>query len=640
MIFISFNSVSYQYIDISKAMDGRYIVSKLVDEKWQFENDILFNSTVVLPTYVSYNGIILKTQCYPDDISCDKNAVAMNQILRTFLNVSLGQLIKFEEVKQNDTFERCGKAIVQVEYIKKQQKDAIVFDEDFMIELLHSRLCDKYFYDDMTFLLKDKDNDNGYRVKILSGTGIFNDETDVQFIQDKLPIQIVNSKRTQQLFRKSINLMDLGIGGLNEQFETIFRKAFASRMLPKKVREELGINHVRGMLLYGPPGTGKTKIARELGKLLNCSEPKVVNGPSLLNKYVGSSEENVRKLFADAISDNKAGVEGLHLIICDEFDAVARKRGLRNDGTGTGDQVVNQFLTMIDGVDALDNILLICMTNRKDIIDEALLRPGRLEVQIEISLPDEKGRVEILKIYTRGMMTNGRLSADVDVSELARKTVNMTGAELEGLVRTATSYAISREISLDTHDQNPVINPIVCMNDFDRALLEIKPQFGQASDLVKNIWERIDETLFDDLSVSISELMEFFNGVQNGKVLSLLLHGVENKTYLSCHLARLIGFPTIQIISTLNSSFSKSDILEGLDKCRTTKQAVLILDDLEGIIQWNDVGNVYDNSVFQTIRNTLKCFIQKDQQLIIIANTGNYRAIEKLGLINIFSKVI
>lgn len=149
------------------------------------------------------------------------------------------------------------------------------------------------------------------------------------------------------------------------------------------------------MILYGPPGTGKTLIARQIAKVLNVHEPKVVNGPEIFDKFVGGSEENIRKLFAEAeIEQQQKGDDSdLHVIIFDEIDAICRKRGSTNSGTGVNESVVNQLLSKIDGVESLTNILIIGMTNRLDMIDEALLRPGRFEIHLEIGLPDEKGRV-------------------------------------------------------------------------------------------------------------------------------------------------------------------------------------------------------------------------------------------------------
>ncbi|KAL6525436.1 hypothetical protein OROHE_015743 [Orobanche hederae] len=201
-------------------------------------------------------------------------------------------------------------------------------------------------------------------------------------------MQILNQSEaaSSYIFRhKEFNLQSFGIGGLSAQFADIFRRAFASRVFPAHVTSKLGIKHVKGMLLYGPPGTGKTLMAQQLGKFLNGKEPK---GPEVLSKFFGETEKNIRYLFADAEKDQCDQSE-LHIIIFDEIDAICKSRGSTGDGIGVHDSILNQLLTKIDGVDSLNNVLLIGLTNRKDLLDEALLRPGRLEVQVEISFPDE-----------------------------------------------------------------------------------------------------------------------------------------------------------------------------------------------------------------------------------------------------------
>ena len=153
-------------------------------------------------------------------------------------------------------------------------------------------------------------------------------------------IKITNQKTStinSNLFKtKEFSFEKLGIGGLDKQFEDIFRRAFSSRVFPQSVVQRLGIQHVKGMLLHGPPGTGKTLIARQIGKMLNGKEPKIVNGPEVMSKYVGQSEENIRALFADAEAEYKAKGDDsdLHIIIFDEIDAVCKARGSVNSGTG------------------------------------------------------------------------------------------------------------------------------------------------------------------------------------------------------------------------------------------------------------------------------------------------------------------
>ncbi|KAL7566826.1 hypothetical protein ACA910_021327 [Epithemia clementina (nom. ined.)] len=180
---------------------------------------------------------------------------------------------------------------------------------------------------------------------------------------------------------------------------------------------EFGIKPVRGLLLYGKPGCGKTLLARELSRLIRARPPKIVAAPDLLDKWVGGTEAMIRKLFEDAEEELRACKgdftrSSLHVIVIDECDALFRIRSSETTSSGeiTRASAVNQILSKLDGVKSLDNILLIAMTNRKELLDPALLRPGRLEVQIECPLPDVQGRREILQIQLNGFRRANRLS--------------------------------------------------------------------------------------------------------------------------------------------------------------------------------------------------------------------------------------
>lgn len=237
-------------------------------------------------------------------------------------------------------------------------------------------------------------------------------------------------------------------------------------------------------------------MARQIGTMLNAREPKIVNGPQILDKYVGESEANIRRLFADAEEEQKrlGSNSGLHIIIFDEIDAICKARGSVTGNSGVHDTVVNQLLSKIDGVDQLNNILVIGMTNRRDMIDEALMRPGRLEVQLEISLPDEHGRLQILNIHTARMRDFKKINPNVNLPELAAKTKNFSGAELEGLVRAAQSTAMNRLIKAASKvevDPEAISKLLVNHDDFLHALAnDIKPSFGTASEALETYLSR------------------------------------------------------------------------------------------------------------------------------------------------------
>eukprot|EP00168_Porphyra_purpurea_P003000 TRINITY_DN1357_c0_g1_i3.p1 TRINITY_DN1357_c0_g1~~TRINITY_DN1357_c0_g1_i3.p1 ORF type:complete len:557 (+),score=258.51 TRINITY_DN1357_c0_g1_i3:242-1912(+) len=293
--------------------------------------------------------------------------------------------------------------------------------------------------------------------------------------------------RPKEIFRADFDFEKMGIGGLDTEFSAIFRRAFASRVFPPAVVSKLGVSHVKGMLLYGPPGTGKTLIARQIGKMLNGREPQVVNGPEILNKFVGQSEENIRKLFeaAEAEYAEAGDASELHIIIFDEIDAICKQRGSAGAGAAGSvhDTVVNQLLSKIDGVNSLNNILVIGMTNRKDMIDEALLRPGRLEVHVEISLPDEHGRAQILRIHTGKMRANKMLAPDVSVESIAARSKNYSGAELEGVCKSAASHAMNRLVDFrNLHAAVDGTKVLVSADDFTRALEDVQPALGATKD--------------------------------------------------------------------------------------------------------------------------------------------------------------
>lgn len=249
----------------------------------------------------------------------------------------------------------------------------------------------------------------------------------------------------------------MGIGGLDNEFSQIFRRAFASRLFPPSVIAKLGIRHTRGILLYGPPGTGKTLMARQIGQIFTGKEPKIVIGSHVGNKYIGEAEENICAIFAEAEAEYaaKGDESSLHIIIFDEIDAICKSRGSTSGVTDVGNSVVNQLISKLHSVKSLNNILVIALTNRIDLIDEALIRSCCLDVQVEIPLPNTEGRLQIFLIHTKKLSANGLLAPDVDRVEFAKMTEHYTGAEIQRIIYSATSFAMTRQV--DMAEENLII---------------------------------------------------------------------------------------------------------------------------------------------------------------------------------------
>ena len=251
-------------------------------------------------------------------------------------------------------------------------------------------------------------------------------------------------KQANSIFREW-NFEQVGIGGLDAEFSSIFRRAFASRIFPASVVKKLGVKHVKGMLLYGPPGTGKTLIARQIGKCSTATsrDRQRPRGAVQMRRPVGEtcarSSRMPRPRWPSAATPTNTSSSSTR--------STASASSAAEQGRHRRPRHRRQAAFKIDGVNSLNNILIIGMTNRKDMIDEALLRPGRLEVQVEISLPDEAGRQQILTIHTGHMRAADSMAADVSLPELAGETKNFSGAEIEGLVKSATSFAFARHLS-------------------------------------------------------------------------------------------------------------------------------------------------------------------------------------------------
>ncbi len=572
------------------------------------------------------------------DNSIKEDRICLNLFQRQLLDVQIGEKIIKEDININYETQQLKNITFIVKNVKTNCKIIYELTEDNITNIKNS-LNGIPVHNEL-YLSIEKNNLCVLPINLpnLENNKIITSYTMIKFIafDNNIIIDDLDASTTSnQLFNGNFNFIDMGIGGLDKQFEVMFRRTFSSRLLPDKMLKNLGINHVRGIILYGAPGCGKTLIARQIGKILNCENPKIVNGPSLMSSYIGKSEENVRNLFADAIADKSS--KKLHLIILDEFDALAKKRGAPGPDASVMDKIVNQFLTMIDGPESLNNILLIAMTNRLDMIDEALLRPGRFEVQIEITLPDEKGRKDILTIHTNKMRNAGYLNNNVDLNELAKLTKNFTGAEIESVVKNAVSYSISKELDPNNLTNAKDINPVISQTEFIKSINEIKPQFGTVSKDIEIITSIPFELYSNDYEQIYNESLSYISSLKEGNLLSILIEGepYTGKTTLACQIAKKSGFNCIKFINSellLNSTNKEQMINDIIINGTRSDTFLLILDSVEKLIEYSPLGTYYNNKVLQIIYTILGKIIEPTKKMIIILTSSNYKLISELGI--------
>src|SRR5438876_9296362 len=256
------------------------------------------------------------------------------------------------------------------------------------------------------------------------------------------------------------------IGGLKEEIQKV-REMIELPLRHPEIFEKLGIEAPKGILLHGPPGTGKTLLAKAVASESN-SHFISISGPEIMSKFYGESEARIREIFKEAKEKAPS------IIFIDEIDSIAPKR---EEVTGEVERrVVSQLLSVMDGLEARGKVIVIAATNRPNAIDPALRRPGRFDREIEIKVPDKRGRLEILQIHTHNMP----LDPDVDQDRVAAVTHGFVGADLEYLCKEAAMKCLRRllpELNLEDEKLAPeVLNKlIVMMNDFENAVKEVMP---------------------------------------------------------------------------------------------------------------------------------------------------------------------
>ncbi|XP_025100373.1 vesicle-fusing ATPase-like isoform X1 [Pomacea canaliculata] len=607
--------------------------------------------------------------------------LAFNAAQRKWAGIVLNSDVKVQQFQFNAKTQCIGSVVLEIEPLQKksstppQSLDSDKLATEFLMTFGgHSLSVEQpvvFGYDSKLYSLLVKEVEvldftyaKGQQVSgkpKLANIGLLTPNSGVIFEKaENSNLNLTGKAKGKSSYQSIINpdwdFNKMGIGGLDKEFTAIFRRAFASRVFPPEIVEQLGMKHVRGILLFGPPGTGKTLMARQIGKMLNAREPKIVNGPQILDKYVGESEANIRKLFAEAEEEEKrCGVNsGLHIIIFDEIDAICKSRGSVAGNTAVHDTVVNQLLAKLDGVEQLNNILVIGMTNRKDMIDEALLRPGRLEVQMEIGLPDEFGRLQILTIHTETMKKHEKLDADVDLSELATLTKNFSGAEIEGLVRAAQSTAMNRLIKASSTvevDPDAMEKLRIRRTDFMHALQhDVKPAFGSSKEELETFlsngiinWGEPVKHVLEDGELIVGQT----RSSDRTPLVTMLLEGppASGKTALAAKISKLSDFPFVKLCSPENMigyhEAAKCQAIKKIfDDAYKSPLSCIVIDDIERLLDYVPIGPRFSNLVLQALLVLLKKAPPPGRKLLVIGTTSRKDVLNDFEMLNVFSTVV
>ncbi|WP_418286708.1 CDC48 family AAA ATPase [Halorubrum sp. DTA46] len=397
------------------------------------------------------------------------------------------------------------------------------------------------------------------------------------------------------------------IGGLQGEIQRV-REMVELPMKHPQIFSKLGIEPPQGVLLHGPPGTGKTLLAKAVANETSASFFSIA-GPEIISKYYGESEQQLREIFEDAKEESPS------IIFIDELDSIAPKR---EDVTGEVERrVVAQLLTMMDGLETRGQVIVIGATNRVDSVDPALRRPGRFDREIEIGVPDEVGRKEILQIHTRGMP----LSDDVSLDHLADETHGFVGADIESLTKEAAMKALRRylpEIDLDEEEVPPSLidRMIVKRDDFSGALNEVEPSamrevlvelpkiswddVGGLSEAKQQVQESVEWPLsspekFDRMGVDAPKGVLLYGPPGTGK--TLMAKAVANETN-----ANFISVRGPQLLSKWVGESEKA-IRQTFRKARQVSPTIIFFDELDSLAPSR--GQEMGNNVSERVVNQL-----------------------------------
>ncbi len=424
------------------------------------------------------------------------------------------------------------------------------------------------------------------------------------------------------------------IGGLKDDLQKV-REMVELPMRHPELFERLGIEPPKGVLLYGSPGTGKTLLAKAVA---NESEAHfiTINGPEVVSKFVGEAEERLRTIFSEA-EENAPSI-----IFIDEIDAIAPKR---EEVVGEVERrIVSQLLTLMDGLKSRGQVVVIAATNRPNSIDPALRRPGRFDREIEIGVPDKKGRKEILQIHTRGMP----LEKDVNLDDLAATTYGFVGADLQMLCKEAAMKVVRRilpKIDLSREIPSNILeNLSVTKNDFQNALKEIQPSaLREVLIEIPNVkWEQIGG--LEDIKKEFKEAVELpikrpevFTKLGIRPVRGILLYGPPGtgKTLLAKAVAteseaNFIAIRGPELISKWVGD-SEKGVREIFRKARSASPCIIFFDEIDAIAPARGGEESEGNRMTERLVNTLLAEmdgLQNLKDVVVIGATNRIDVID------------
>jgi len=586
-----------------------------------FDNDLNLKPGDVIEIKGERSTAAIVWRCRPEDANL--GVIRIDGIIRKNAGVSLGDRVTIKKVETKP----CTRLVLSPVMAKQQKVRFGPGIEGFARRGLNKRPVvagDRIFIPGMTLFAEALP----FAIVSTVPKGI------VQVLPDS-EIVIKEEIMDEEEGGSVSSIMYEDIGGLGNQLQKI-REMIELPLKHPILFRRLGIDPPKGVLLHGPPGTGKTMIAKAVASETNAHFTSI-NGPEIISKYYGESEKQLREIFEEAGNNAPA------IIFIDELDSIAPKR---EDVSGEVERrVVAQLLTLMDGMQGRDNVVVIGATNRRDAIDQALRRPGRFDRELEIGVPDKNGRREIVNIHTRGMP----IADDFDMDWILENSYGFVGADISALTREAAMKALRRylpDIDLDQDEIAPEIleKMEVQMNDFRLAMRDIEPS------ALREIYVEIPEVSWDDVGgldeikerlkesvewpLTMPERFEHF-GIKPPRGIVLFGAPGTGKTLLAQAIAHeaKANFITIKGPELISKWVGESEkaIREVFKKAQQASPSIIFFDEFESIAgmrtpnsgEGSDVSNRVVNQLLSSMDG-----IETMEGIIVIAATNRPEMID------------